>query len=203
MNIANSQALGRYSKGLSLGNILLLLTFQLHHPLPLDDEAVIDHPVHVVVAQEPVIEPAPLVHCFQEIRQPVWRVIPVQLLQDTGEGAVDQDAVYLPVDPIQVSDRLLVLLLGRQPLGPPGYALHPEHLTCPALEPVFPLKVGGRRVEDAILDVVGGCAAHGEEGHPANLEDLSTHEVEHMGPDILPTVPLMNRETVQHIEIVG
>ena len=77
MHIAKSQALGGHPKGLTLGNILLLPTFQLHHPLPLDDEAVIDHPVHVVMPQEPVIEPALLIHCFQEIRQPVGNVVPV------------------------------------------------------------------------------------------------------------------------------
>ena len=140
----------------------LLLPLQFHHLFPLDDEAVIHHAVPVVVAQEPAIELAPPLDHLEEICQPIRGVASIQLLLDAGGGAVGQNAVHPPVDPFQVHDCLLIFLLRGQLLGPPGDTLHPEYLPRPALEPVFPLKVRGRLVENAILNIVGGSAAHGE-----------------------------------------
>ena len=181
----------------------LLFPLQLHHLFPLDDEAVIHHAVPVVMAQEPVIELAPPLDHLEEVRQPVRGVALIQLLLDAGGGAVGQDAVHSPVDPLQVPDGLLVFLLRGNLLGPPGDALHPEYLPCPALEPVFLLEAGGRRIEDAVLDVVGGSAAHGEEGYSVDLEDLPTHQVEDVGPDIVdfPTLPLVDGKFTEPIEI--
>ena len=83
-----------------------------------------------------------------------------------------------------------------------GHA-YPEHLSCPAFEPVFTLEVGRRRVKDAVLDVVGGGAAHGEEGRAIDLEDLPAHQVEHMGSDIadFPALPLMDWEFIEPVEV--
>ena len=180
------------------------LPVQFHHLFPLDDEAVIHHAVPVVVAQEPVIELAPPLDHLEEVRQPVRGVVSIQLLLDAGGGAVGQDAVYFPVDPFQVPDGFLIFLLRGQLLGPPGDTLHPEYLPCPALEPVFPLKVGGRRIEDAVLDVVGGSAAHGEEGNSTDLEDLPAHQVEYMGPDVVDfsSLPLMDGKFTEPVEVV-
>ena len=114
-----------------------------------------------------------------------------------------QDTVYPPVDPFQISDGLLIFLIRGQFLGPPGDTLYPEHLPCPSLEPIFLFKIGGRRVKDSILDIMGGCAAHREEGQSADLKDLPPHQVDHMRPDIvdLPAVPGVNRQSVQLIKV--
>ena len=128
---------------MNLSGYFPLLVFQLHHLLALDDDAVVDHPVLMIVAQEPVIEPASIYDRLEEIREPVGGVALVQLLHDAGGSAVGQDAVHLLVDTFQIPDRLRVLLIRGQFLRPPGDALYPEHLPCPALEPVFLLKVSG------------------------------------------------------------
>ena len=114
-----------------------------------------------------------------------------------------QNTVHLPAGFLQIPDRFLVIFLRRQFLRPPGDAFYPEHLLRPALEPIFPLKAGRRGVKDTVLDIVGGRAANGEEGQPANFEDLSTHKMDHMGADIvdLPAVPGVNRQSVQLIKV--
>ena len=181
-----------------------LLPLQFHHLFPLDDEAVILHAVPVVVAQKPVPELTPPLDHLEEIRQPVGGIVSVQLLLDTGGSAVGQNTVHFPAGLFQILYRLLVLRVGGQLLGPPGDALHPEHLPCPALEPIFPLEIGGRRVEDAVLYIMRGGAAHGEEGDAADLEDLSPHEVNHMRADIVdfPAMPVMDGELVEPVEIL-
>ena len=155
------------------------------------------------MAQEPAIELAPPLDHLEEVRQPVRGVALIQLLLDAGGGAVGQDAVHSPVDPLQVPDGLLVFLLRGHLLGPPGDALHPEYLPCPALEPVFLLEAGGRRIEDAVLDIVGGSAAHGEEGDSTDLEYLPAHQVEHMGANIVdfPSLPLVDGKLTEPIEV--
>lgn len=65
----------------------------------------------------------------------------VQSLLNAGGSAVGRDAVYFPIDPFQISDRLRVLLIRGQFFWPPGDTLYPERLLCPALKPVFLLKV--------------------------------------------------------------
>ena len=157
----------------------------------------------MVVAQEPVIELRHPLDRLEEICQPVRGVVPVQLLLDTGGSAVGQDTVRPPVDPFQISDGLLIFLIRGQFLGPPGDTLYPEHLPCPSLEPIFLFKIGGRGVKDSILDIMGGCAAHREEGQSADLKDLPPHQVDHMRPDIvdLPAVPLMDGKLTEPVEV--
>ena len=176
---------------------------QLHHLLPLNDEAVVHYAVPMVVPQKPVIELRHPLDCLEEIRQPVRGVVPVQLLLDTGGSTVGQDAVHPPVDLFQVPDRLLIFLIRRQFLGPPGNAFYSEHLPCPALEPIFLFKIGGRWIKNTVLDIMGGGAAHREEGQSADLEDLPPHQVDHMRPDIvdLPAVPLMDGKLTEPVEV--
>ena len=181
-----------------------LLPLQFHHLFPPDDEAVILHAVPVVVAQEPVPELTPPLDHLEEIRQPVGGVVSVQFLLDAGGSAVCQNTVHLPAGLFQILYRLFILRVGGQLLGPPGDPFHPEHLPCPALEPVFPLEIGGCRVEDAVLYIMRGGAAHGEEADAADLEDLSPHEVNHMRADKVdfPSMPVMDRELVEPVEIL-
>ena len=60
---------------------------------------------------------------------------------------------------------------------------------------VFSLKVGIFQAEDAVLNVVGGRPAHGEEGAAGQLKYLPPHQVEHVGPDGLhpAAVPVLYR----------
>ena len=60
---------------------------------------------------------------------------------------------------------------------------------------VFSLKVGIFQAEDAVLNVVGGRPAHGEEGAAGQLKYLPPHQVEHVGPDVLhpAAVPVLYR----------
>ena len=112
--------------------------------------------------------------------------------------------VRLPPGPVQRLYRSGILRVRRQLLRPPRDALYPEHLPCPALEPVFPLEIGGRRVEDAVLYIMRGGAAHGEEGDAADPENLSPHEVNHMRADEVnvSAMPVMDGELVEPVEIL-
>ena len=171
----------------------VLLEFR--HLLPLDNEALVDHAIPVIMPGVPGIKPASAHYRVQEACQPVRRVVSAELHHDAGGKAVGQNTVHLPAGFLQIPDRFLVIFLRGQFLRPPGDAFYPEHLPRPALEPIFPLKAGRRGVKDAVLDIVGGRAAHGEEGQPANFEDLPTHKMDHMGADIvdLHAVPGVNR----------
>ena len=46
------------------------------------------------------------------------------------------------------------------------------------------LKPGeGSEIQDAVLNIVAGCSAHGEEGISIQLKNPPPHEVDHMGED--------------------
>ena len=85
--------------------------FYLGDLLPLNHEPLIDHLIDVVVPTEPLAEPAPLPHRFQEVRQPVRLVVPAHPLGDAGGGAVGEDAVHAPPRPLQVCLSLGILRL--------------------------------------------------------------------------------------------
>lgn len=130
-------------------------------------------PVVVVVPEEPAGEAAPLTDRFQEVCQRIRSIACVQALHDAAGGAVSEDAVHRPVDPFQVFHRLLVLRPAGHLLRPPAHALDPEHGPHPAHQPILPLEVRFAGVQDAIPDIMGGRAAHGEPGEPTEGEHLS------------------------------
>ena len=158
----------------------------------------------MVMPEEPVGELAPLFHCFQEVRQLVRSVAGVELFDDTAGGAVGQDAVHRPACPLQIRQRLVVFLRAGQFLRPPGHALHPKHGPQPPHQPILPLKVRIGWVQDAVLDIVGGRAAHSEPGQTAEGEDLFPHEMKDMLPHHMNTsaVPRPFRESIQEIEVL-
>ena len=67
-----------------------------------------------------------------------------------------------------------------------------------------PREVRGLRVQDAVLHIVGGCAAHGEEAVPVQQEDLPSHQVKDMGPDGLcpAAVPVFHRIPGQRVIVL-
>ena len=158
----------------------------------------------MVMPEEPPGEVAPLPDRFQKVRQSVRPVVRIELFDDTAGGAVGQNTVHRPVCPLQICQGLAVFLRAGQFFRPPGHALHPEHGPQPAHQPILPLEVRVGGVQDAVLDVVGGRAAHGEPGEAAEGEDLSPHQVQDVFPHHMdPTaVPLSLRERVQQGKIL-
>ena len=171
--------------------------------LPLDHEPLIDYLVDVVVSAEPPAEPAPLPHRFQEVGQLVRLVMPVHPLGDAGRGAVGEDAVHTPPGPLQVGFSLGVLRLAGHFFRPPGAVQHPEPGVHPPKRPVPPLEVRDGGIEDTVLNVVGGSAAHGEPGESTDVEDLPPHQVEDVGPHHMdaPAVPLLLGAGVEQGEV--
>lgn len=109
-----------------------------------------------------------------------------------------------PPGPLQVGLSLGVLHFAGHLLGLPGVPQYPEAGTHPPQHPVPPLEVRGGGVEDAVLNIVGGRAAHGEPGEPVDDVYLSPHQMEDMGPHLVnpAAAPLLPRVGVQQIEVL-
>jgi len=128
----------------------------------------------MTVTEQPAVVSSLLADILKEVRQRVSRK--VQALHDAAGRTVGDDVVHRPTMRLQVPPGLGILLLRRQLLRPPGLAHDP--ILPPALpeqtEEFFTIVRYGR-VQDAVLNVMGGGPAHGEEGVPFQCEDLSPH----------------------------
>lgn len=177
---------------------------QLRDLFPLEDVFFINDPVVMVVAEKPVGKFASLADCFKEVRQFIRSIGRVDFSHYTAGSAMGQDTVHRPVDPVQVCQGLLVFLRAGHLLSPPAHTLDPEHGPHPAHQPILALEIRSGGIEDAILNIVGGRAAHGKPGEAAEVEDLSPHKVQDMIPRRMdpPAVPLLFRKSVQQAKIL-
>ena len=71
------------------------------------------------MAEQPVVEAAAGADFFEKVRQLVWFEAGVEFPLDCGRGAVRDDVIDLPVQPLQRLPGFFVFLAGRQLLLPP------------------------------------------------------------------------------------
>ena len=108
------------------------------------------------MAKQPVMVPDPVFDLLQKVCQPVHLSVGEDLPRYAGGGAVGQNVVHRPVMGIQVFSGLLILLIGGEFLRLPGYPFNPEPGTASAHPPVPFLEARFLRIQDAVLNVVGG-----------------------------------------------
>lgn len=123
--------------------------------------------------EEPVCKLAPLIDRFQKIGELVTSIGGVDFPHDTAGTAVGQDAVYLPVYLLQIFQCLYIFTGIWHFFRPPGASFDPEHSSHSAQQPILLFEVGGLRIKDAILNVVGRGSSHREPGKTTEGEDRS------------------------------
>ena len=94
---------------------------------------------------------------------------------------------------VQAGPRHLVFLLTGQLLLPPETVVYTEQRTALFELPKLFLEVGIVRLQDAILDIMGGSTAHGKKLPATELIDLAPHEMQDGGtyPLDLSAMPLL------------
>lgn len=142
--------------------------------------------VVVIVAEQPVIVFCSFPYILQEVREPIRLVVAAAHEGDAGGGAVGDDVVHLPADRVEASPCLGVFLIGWQFLRPPRNVVDAVSRSWLALEHHEPsLKIRGIRLQNSILDVMAFCAAQREEAVTIQLEDLTSHQVQHTGANAM------------------
>lgn len=154
--------------------------------------------------EEPVCKLAPLIDRFQKIGELVTSIGGVDFPHDTAGTAVGQDAVYLPVYLLQIFQCLYIFTGIWHFFRPPGASFDPEHSSHSAQQPILLFEVGGLRIKDAILNVVGRGSSHREPGKTTEGEDLAPHQVEDIFPHLMysAAVPFFFRQGVQQVEVL-
>ena len=101
------------------------------------------------------------------------------------------DVIHIPVDTRQICSGFQIFRFAGQFLGPPGMMVHTKQRT--ALFELLELFLEVRivRFQDAVLDIMGGSAAHGKKLPAIELIYLTSHEVQNGGtyPLDLSTMP--------------
>ena len=101
------------------------------------------------------------------------------------------DVIHIPVDTRQICSGFQIFRFAGQFLGPPGTMVHTKQRTeLFELLELF-LEVRIVRFQDAVLDIMGGSAAHGKKLPAIELIYLTSHEVQNGGtyPLDLSTMP--------------
>ena len=114
------------------------------------------------------------------------------------------DVVRCPVDALQRRTGGRILFLRREFFLPPSPVIHPEVTAHRPHDGILLLKVLGEGAQDAVLNVVGGRAAHGEERVSLQFKYLPPQQMDDMRADELhlPAVPLLHRELFQTVEVL-
>ena len=123
----------------------------------------VQHPIPVAVSEQPELIVGLLTDLLQEVRQLISRA--VHRPREAGGRAVGDDVVHRPSVGAQVPSGLGVFLCGGQLLRPPGAAPYPKvPLVLQEQVDVLAPEIWVVHVQDAVLNVVRGGSAHGEEG---------------------------------------
>lgn len=176
----------------------------LHHLLPEQNEAVVDDPVVVVMSEQPVVELGSLSDILQEVGQVVVNISTVpQYVHDAAWGTVGDHIVHLIVNAFQIAPSFFILGLAGKLLFPPGVMVDPETGAHSSESPILFFKIRCFGIQNTIINIVTPGAAHGEEGISLQVEDLTTHQMDHMGPNALDfsTVPFFYGVFPQQVEV--
>ena len=136
----------------------------------------------MIVAEEPVLEGTFLAHFVEELGQcAFFEHSSAEHILYAGGAAVADDVIHIPVDTRQICSGFQLFRFAGQFLGPPGTMVHTKQRT--ALFELLELFLGVRivRLQDAILDIMGGSTAHGKKLPATELIDLAPHEMQDGG----------------------
>ena len=131
------------------------------------------------MAEEPIPEGTPLTHFVEELGQCVFfEHSSAEHILYAGGAAVADDVIHIPVDTLQICSGFQIFRFAGQFLGPPGTMVHTKQRTALfELSELF-LKVWIIRLQDAILNIMGGGTAHGKELPAVELIYLAPHEMQ-------------------------
>ena len=144
------------------------------------------HHVFVVVSEKPVLESASLSNLIEKVCQGIPLEQPAaECVLNAAGAAVGDDVVHVPTCFVQCFSCGPVFVLAGQFLFPPGAVIDSVESTCVVELPKLSLIVWIVRLQNAVPNVVTAGPAHGKDFLPADLVELTAHQVQDAGTDRL------------------